>query len=315
MAGDWQYPRAVAGVALLVRYAAARGVAAPVVLAGTGLREADLAVADREVTAAQELRVVRTLQRLLPGSGEDVGATYRASSFGVLGYALLASRTVREAMEVTLRFIELSYAFALPRVELVADRVRVVVDGRGLPADVRTFLVARDTTAIDVVAASLVPGGLGATRTLTADHGVLELAAAELDRPLPRDTSTAGAELAEDLCRDVVARRRERTGTARDVQVLITQQLPAGAPMERVAAALGLSERGLRRWLAADGVGYRALLEEVRESLARSLLESRATLPVADVARRLGYADAASFTHAFTRWTGVPPASYARGVR
>lgn len=314
-ARDWEFPRAAAGTAHLVGYAAARGVGADVVLAGTGLRAADLAVPGREVTAAQELLVVRTLQRLLPGSGGHVGATYRASSFGVLGYALLASRTVREAMEVTLRFIDLSYAFALPRAELSGDRVRLVVDGSGLPGDVRAFLVARDTTAIHVVADSLVPGGLGATRTLGTDLGVLDLAASELDRPLPRDTSTAGAQLAEDMCRDVVARRRERTGVARDVQVLVTQRLPEGAPMAAVAGGLGLSERSLRRRLADAGVGYRALVEEVRESLARSLLESRATLPVADVARRLGYADAAAFTHAFTRWTGVPPAAYARGER
>ncbi|WP_435742120.1 AraC family transcriptional regulator ligand-binding domain-containing protein [Nocardioides sp. SYSU DS0663] len=310
---DWEYPRAVAGVALLVRYAVARGVPARVVLAGTGLREADLAVADREVTAAQELRVVRTLQRLLPGSGADVGATYRASTFGVLGYALLASRTVGDALDVTLRFIDLSFAFALPRAEVADGRVRLVVDGGALPADVRAFLVARDATAIDVVAAALVPGGLGSTLTVAEDHAVLEVPAAELQRPLPRDPRATS--MAHAMLRDVVARRRERTGVARDVQVLITQQLPDGAPMGAVAASLGLSERSLRRRLAGEGVGYRALVDEVRESLARSLLESRATLPVADVATRLGYADAAAFTHAFTRWTGVPPAAYAQGSR
>ncbi len=31
-----------------------------------------------------------------------------------------------------------------------------------------------------------------------------------------------------------------------------------------------------------------------------------------EVARRLGYAEAASFTHAFSRWKGIPPGAWAR---
>lgn len=306
-AADWEFPRAVAGVALLVEYAAARGADRASVLAGTGLRLADLAVPEGEVTAAQELRVVRTLQRLFPGAGADVGATYRAESFGVFGFGLLASRTVLDAMELALRFIDLSHTFAIPSAELVGDRVVVTVDGRRLPRDVRAFLVARDATAIDTVLARLVPGGVGARLLLGEDVATLDLAVTELDRPLP---TRGSAEVAEALCRDVVAPRRSRAGVVGDVRVLITQQLPAGAPMGAVAAELGLTERTLRRRLTDEGTSYREILDEVRSAIARSLLGGRATIPVADVAARLGYADAAALTHAFRRWTGTSPAAY-----
>lgn len=306
-AEDWEFPRAVAGIALLADYAAARGVDRAGLLAGTGLGLADLAVGDREVTAAQELRVVRTLQRHFPGAGADVGATYRAASFGVFGFGLLASRTVLDAMELALRFIDLSHTFAIPSAEVVGDRVVITVDGTRLPRDVRAFLVARDATAIDVVLAGLVPGGVGARLALGEDRATLDLPVAELDRPLP---TRGSAELAEALCRDVVAPRRSRAGVVGDVRVLITQRLPDGAPMGAVAAELGLTERSLRRRLSAAGTSYRELLDEVRSALARSLLGGRATIPVADVAARLGYADAAAFTHAFRRWTGTTPAAY-----
>jgi len=306
-ADDWEFPRAAAGIAHLVEYAAARGADRPALLAGTGLRLADLEVPDREVTAAQELRVVRTLQQLFPGAGADVGATYRAESFGVFGFALLASRTVLDAMELALRFIDLSHTFAIPSAEVVGERVVITVEGGRLPRDVRAFLVARDATAIDAVLASLVPGGVGARLVLGTDRAVLDLAVAELDRPLPPRGSP---EVAEALCRDVVAPRRSRAGVVGDVRVLITQQLPAGAPMGAVAAELGLTERSLRRRLVAEGTSYQALLDEVRSAIARSLLGARATIPVADVAARLGYADAAAFSHAFRRWTGTTPASY-----
>ena len=91
-----------------------------------------------------------------------------------------------------------------------------------------------------------------------------------------------------------------------EVRVLVTQQLVAGAPMSGVAAALGVSDRTLRRRLAADGTSYQRLLDDVRESLAVELLGT-GRLRVQDVAVRLGYAEASSFILAFRRWTGRTP--------
>ncbi|WP_166140605.1 helix-turn-helix domain-containing protein [Nocardioides ochotonae] len=314
-ARDWEFPRAVAGVALLVRYAGAHGVPASSALAGSGLGVGDLGVADREVTAAQELTVVRNLQRHCgTGAGAAVGATYRAETFGIFGYALLASRTVLDAMDVALRFIDLSFTFALPRATLVGDRVVVHVDGAALPDDVRAFLVARDAAAIGAVLDELVPGGVGATMRIGAREAVLEFRAAELDRPLPAGDQRSRV-LAERLCAETVTRRRARTGLAQEVRVLITQHLSRGAPMGEVAAALGRTERTLRRHLAECETSYQELLDEVRASLACSLLGGRSTISVAEVARRVGYAEASSFILAFRRWTGQTPAAYARAAR
>jgi AraC-like DNA-binding protein len=312
-AGDWGFPRSAAAVALLVDYAGARGVDARVALVGTGLRPADLD--GGEVTAAQELRVVRTLHRLLGEVGRDVGERYQASTFGAFGFALLASRTVLDAMVVALRFIDLSFAFAIPRAELMGDRVVVTLESGDLPADVRRFLVERDATAVRVVLDALVPGGVGGELTWGDGGARLEFGADQLARPLP-ERSPERLALAARMCEDVVDARRARTGLAQDVRVLITQRLPEGAPMPEVAAALALSERQLRRRLAAEGVGYRELLDEVRSSLAAALHGGRATMPAAEVASRLGYADASAYLHARRRWrhAGSSPAGH-RGWR
>lgn len=296
----WDYPRAVAGVVLLLEVGRSGGMTADALLSGTGLTPAGLDAAV-EVTAAQELRVVRNLRAGLGEVGADVGRRYRAATFGVLGYALLASPTVGEAMNVALRFLDLSHAFALPRVELDGARVRIVVDGGGLPADVRRFLVERDAAAIRTVLAEV--GGPEAHSEAAAGAIVLTLDAADLDRPLSHSDPAALA-VGQEICRTVVARRRERSGLAGEVRVLITQRLAVGAPMPVVAAAAGLSERTLRRRLADEGTSYQRLLDEVRETLALELL---GTLPVQDVAVRLGYAEASSFILAFRRWTGRTP--------
>lgn len=317
-ARDWDFPRAVAGTALLVSYADSHGLPARGALAGTGLGPADLADPEREVTAAQELRVVRNLIGHLgdlddPGdggpagrAGAEVGATYHVSTFGIFGYALLSSRTLLDAMNVALRYLDLTYTFALPRADLVDGRVQITVDGSVLPVDVRRFLVERDAWAVRTVLGELVPGGVPVSLEVYGDRALLAFDAVHLDRPLPLANPQTVA-LCEALCRDVVARRRERTGTAQQVRVLVTQRLAAGAPMASVAADLAMAERTLRRRLADEGTSYRALVEEVRSSLALELLGGRLGLSVEDVALRLGYAEASSFIHAFKRWHGRTP--------
>jgi AraC-like DNA-binding protein len=62
------------------------------------------------------------------------------------------------------------------------------------------------------------------------------------------------------------------------------------------------------RHLAGEGTTFRLLVDELRTALAEEMLSHR--LSVAEVAERLGYAEVASFSHAFKRWKGAPPAVY-----
>lgn len=313
-AEDWSFPRSAAAVSVLLAYGQARGIPAARMLAGTGLRPPDLdSTADREVTAAQELRVVRTLRASLGEVGVEVGKQYNAATFGVFGYALLASRTVLDAAAVALRFIDLSFTFAIPHAEVVGAEMVVRVDGSALPVDVRRFLVERDTTAIQVVLDSLVPGGVGGSVAFESGDARFVFPADQLSRPLP-DRSPERLALAARLCREVVDERRARSGLAQDVRILITQRLADGAPMGEIADALGLGERQLRRRLVAEGVGYQELLDEVRSSMAAALTRRRATLPVADLATRLGYGSAAAYLHARTRWSSPQKSSPVRHV-
>ena len=79
------------------------------------------------------------------------------------------------------------------------------------------------------------------------------------------------------------------------------------------ACASGHSRSVMRRRLAAEGTGYREVVDEVRRGLADQLLA--VGLPVADVATRLGYSEAAALAHAHHRWTGTPPSSRRRPSR
>lgn len=77
---------------------------------------------------------------------------------------------------------------------------------------------------------------------------------------------------------------------------------------------LGLSERTLHRRLAADGVSYQELLDEVRKAAAgRSLDES--TLAIREIAYLLGYSEPAALHRAFKRWSATTPEQFRARAR
>ena len=101
-----------------------------------------------------------------------------------------------------------------------------------------------------------------------------------------------------------------RLGLAQRVRTLLRAEMDGdGSSSKRVAERLGVSPRTLTRGLEAEGTHFKALLDEVRCGLAARYL-SGDHLAVPEVARRLGFASAASFYKAFRRWFGVTPSEY-----
>ncbi|MFC3961398.1 AraC family transcriptional regulator [Nocardia jiangsuensis] len=334
--GDWSFPRGVASVGVMVEHAAAHGVEAPRLLAGTGLAAAMLTDPDRQIDAHTELAVVRALVRELGADDAALGATvgqrYRISTFGIFGFACVTSATLREAISLALRYYSLGFAFCTPEVQWNEHEVLTRFRYGTVPADLQWFLVQRDIVAIHRVMSDLLGGPCTFTRAefafpapantavLTAALGVeprfgcpqtlFGVPQALLTRPLPQANQATWA-MCVAQCRDLVGHRRARTGIAADVRERLFPG-PSGPPtLDAVAAELAMSTRTLRRRLAEAGTSYRGLLDEVRRTLAEELLAAT-PMSVDDVALRLGYAEATPFIHAFKRWTGTTPAAYRR---
>lgn len=302
----WDFPRNVASIAILVEHAEASGMPARAALAGTGLGVRALADPECVVTAEQELRVVRNLLRS-GGAGTrspiGLGRRYRLESFGIAGYALVTSRTLRDAIDFALRYLDLTFTFSIPYAEILGDTVVVRAYADTLPPDVRDFLVRRDLAAVEAVLRELFLGALPTSFDVAAAR--LSVPASYLDVELPK-ASPAARVLAEDLCADLATQRRDASGLAQQVRILLAQRIAFDPTAAGVARALALGERTLRRRLAADGTSFQALLDELRISLAARLLDT-GSLSVTEVAHRLGYAEAASFIHAHQRWHGIAP--------
>ena len=142
------------------------------------------------------------------------------------------------------------------------------------------------------------------------DRHALRLPADRLDQSLPgRDPVTAAA--AEAQCRRLL----ESLSPAGSLVTRLRRYMldhPGRLPTQDEAARrLGLSRRSLRRRLAEEGTGFRALLDEVRFGLVTGYLENT-PLSLDEIAARTGFSDAANLSHAFRRWTGESPGSWRR---
>jgi AraC-like DNA-binding protein len=103
--------------------------------------------------------------------------------------------------------------------------------------------------------------------------------------------------------------RAQRLGVL--VAARLEALLPGEASMEAVADALHMSARTLQRRMEQEGTRFSEVLDGVREGLARRLVADP-SLSLVEIASRLGFADLATFSRAFKRWTGKPPGTWRR---
>lgn len=96
------------------------------------------------------------------------------------------------------------------------------------------------------------------------------------------------------------------------VRAAIAASLSHGdASLERTARQLGMSPRSLQRHLAEAGTSYSEIVVEVRlDTACHLLLETNER--ISDIALRLGYAGASSFSRIFMRLMKVQPVIYRR---
>ncbi|MGB3476045.1 MAG: AraC family transcriptional regulator ligand-binding domain-containing protein [Mycobacterium sp.] len=335
---DWDIPRPVATCRHLLEAARLHGVDAADCLAGSGVTPADIDDSATEVQAGQELAILRNILGRVKDPHEfarDVGLQYNFANTGVLGYALLASPTLGDAVNMACRYATLSSTFLRLTRHDTPDGAVLEFDDSAVPADVRSFMLERDLFALTSMVPLLIsqlssaapikvelPGidfpverlefpWVAIEVDLAATRSAITLPFELLARPMPA-ADTAAAQSCAQECEELLQTRRRRRGIAAQVRSRLVRDPGQLASMAVIAGELCITERTLHRRLVAEHTSYRALVDEVRVTLAVAMLESGLT--VEETARQLGYSETAAFSRAFIRWVGTPPSKH-RGRR
>lgn len=334
MAEDLARLRSITSTTLLAEFATGRGLALAEILRDTGIREIDLRNPNAEVTVGQEIAVMRNIVTATgdePGLGLLSGMNCHATSLGILGFAIVNCPTLGDVIDVTLRFLDLSFTIAPVQLERDGSQARLIRDDSRVPADIHRFSLERDFAVIAMAQQELLAGPIPALRVdlrldphpiyeafgavlgvdkvvLGATQSAVIIPVAALTTPLPR-ANGAMLRFYEQQCADLMQQRRGRAGISGQVRELLIHHGKL-ADQSRIAADLDVSVRTLRRRLADEGTTFRELTTETIGMLAEELLV--AGLTVEHVADRLGYSSVSAFTSAFRSWKGQSPGHFGR---
>lgn len=315
---------------------AARGVDTDAVLLEARLSPADF----HDPNARHPIVATTRLWRLAARHAEDPAFGLHASrfvrqtTFHALGYAVMASSTLREALHRWTRYGRLVSDVAELHVDSIGGVVRLSIllpEGDGAPAyeamDAVVSLIVRTCRLLSDGQVS--PTAIALRRPTPVDVvpyrqlfrcpvdfeapvDTLDFEEAWLDHPLP----AANPDLArhnDDAVRRYLA--ESSAGSLADrVRSLVLDRLVNGEPSpDAIARALGLSLRSLQRRLRQTDTSYAKILAEARRDLAcEHLREQR--FSVTEIAFLLGFEDTSAFSRAFRRWTGVTPTAFRRSA-
>ena len=301
-------------------------------LPATALDDADAQLSYRDGGCLFQ-RAAWALQR--PDFGLLVGERFELASLGLLGDLMRQAPTVGGALDSLVRFFHLqdrgsALYLRQPEAGLVAVGYSihdVDVPGSGLAYDAVMAMLMRALRAlcgprfrvVELQLAHAAPADTAPYRRLFGVPAVFDAPHSELrfDRRW-LDARVAGG---RDNAMGVVRRAAQAVEAAdpphldERVRVAVRVLLAAGdVSAPRLAEALGLHERTLRRRLAPAGANVQRIVADERFRVARQLLRETA-LTVQDVGRALGYADDTAFVRAFRAWSGQAPGQWRAAAR
>lgn len=268
-----------------------------------------------------------------PGLGFETGKHVRPRAYQVLGYAILSSQTLGEAIDRLTRFEKLVGNLGRTHWYHRGESVELHWDCP-ISGPPRRFVVEAALTGWVTFARQLVDEELPSPDRVCFTHGPpsetqrydewfqcpvafradfdgVVFPARLLDYPL------AGAdpglnELMEREARQLLAEYDIKANLINAVRSQIYRRLADGEPaMEEVAAELGMSARTLQHRLRQQGMTFQEVFDGLRRSLAELYLRDDA-LSLTEIALLLGFAEQSSFTRAFRRWRGMSPAAWRR---
>jgi AraC-like DNA-binding protein len=257
----------------------------------------------------------------------EVGMAMMPANLHALGYAWLASRTLRDALQRLARYQRLLSTALGVRIEERGTELDLVLERtpewpeQGMDCTMTAVvMMCRDITGED-----FKPLGVEMTRATPpcaeqlaqffgcpvqygAARNCIAFGREEAEKALPRQNPEL-ARANDEVALKYIA-QMDREDVLSRAKLELIDMLSDGEPVRiSLAQRLNMSERTLGRRLSERGVSFRALLDSVRKELGVGYMEA-SRHAVTEVAYLLGFSDQSNFARSFRRWTGLTPSQY-----
>lgn len=323
-------------VMALVQAIRQQGLSVESLLAGTGLTPGDLEDPLLRVSYRQRIRQLENMLALVgdPGHWLDYERQIAISDYGLLGYAMMSSATLRQAIQIAVKYHKMAGAlfdlsFSVREDEgvgvlrldhLLAQgllKQYVVEDLFMTITPLIALLTAKPFTPSEITLNYPQPAyseryakGLACPVRFDADYCEYRFELSLLNQPLARADSDTAREC-EASCRKILNQMEiEEDIVSRICHLLLST--PGDFPkLDAVADRLSIGTRTLRRRLKGVGTSYQLILDDVKKELAVQYLQTT-NLSVQEISDLLGYSEVTNFRRAFVKWVGRSPYQYRR---
>lgn len=320
----------VAYIKHMLKIGTSWGIPEQTLLNRSGISYAELERLDTRISTHKTGQLGRRLMKL---SGRDdlgiaFGLLIRPTSHGFLGYAVMSSATLAEAMQLLHKYFSRYIKDFVIEVATDEDTVVLTVtEGYDFGSMRQVFfeallisccehltsLIGEQLDGLCVHSDWARPHYFDQYQNRLPDwhfkqaHNQIRFPRKLLSMPLvmadPHAARLAIIELEKDIAAQVTAGGQNIVPRVRET----LKPGPDGYPsLSDVAVKLCLSERTLKRRLSEAGSSFQKLLDDARRRRALELI-STTSLSIQQIAQILGYTDPAAFTRAFKRWTGERP--------
>ena len=268
-----------------------------------------------------------------PCWGLKLGGLWHPSYMHALGYAWLASSTLRSALNRLVRFIHIVNQKASITLSENADSVSIdwekpsTIMFDDWRADGALSVIMRMCRAnygenLDPVSVSFKHGKPDCAGdyfayfrcpvSFNADRDSLVLSKESVDQLLPGSNPLMSQindnEMIKYLAKLNTGDIIQRTKAA------IIEHLPDGrASDSAIAKSLHMSSRTLQRKLNEKGTTFKKLLTEVRKELALKYIRNN-QMTLTELSFQLGFSEMSAFSRAFKQWTGNSPRQYRESI-
>lgn len=302
-------------------------------LYGTGISVDLLDDPDSSISLDQEHAFYRNILTVSgdPLIGLKVGCEFRYESYGILGYAMMSAQTVRDITIIASQFSALTFShFKIslfegagravigfnPHYTIPPDLLQVYTD-RDLQASfigVKSvgFQFEPDTTIVklmhnDVCNRKRYEDYYQCKVEFEHSRNEVEVDSELMDWRVPQRDWQA-SQYCLKQCERLIQQMEPKSEYVDKVRGIIVSRPGTFLSVAETAQRMACSVRTLRRKLNNVNSSYLIILNEIRYELAQGYLQS--DMRVERIAEMLGFSDAASFSHAFKRWSGQPPSVF-----
>ncbi len=324
-------------IAALVRLLAEDGVAANVVLHGTGLLADALDDVSTRMSVEQYLLACRNAtqhsrDRSIPFR---LGSRLHLSDEGLVGLLLLSCDSVRDYFSLAEKYQLLATPAVVCEGDTNGRRAAWILraeSAQALCLDLRTFVVeqhvAQHVTHLQDVLGTPCRPTLACFDYPAPPHRALyerylrcpcvfNWHCTEIRFPKeilarrPYLANPLASTMLQATCDGMLAELEASLGFAGKVYRTLSNLRNPGAGMKAVAAALKMNDRTLRRRLADEGTCFSTIADNLKYGVATQHLKNSG-ISVEQVAAMTGFSDPANFRRAFIRWTSMSPAEFRR---